>query len=73
LTVTTSDTTLLDNDWDPEGDSLTASIVDSPSNGSISGFSGTAGTFTYTPDTSYAGERQRGQGKRRDKPAWNWE
>jgi RHS repeat-associated protein len=55
LTVTTSDTTLLDNDWDPEGDSLTASIVDSPSNGSISGFSGAAGTFTYTPDTSYVG------------------
>jgi hypothetical protein len=31
LTVTTSDTTLLDNDWDPEGDSLTASVVDGPS------------------------------------------
>ena len=55
LVVTTSDTTLLDNDWDPEGDSLTASIVDSPSNGSISGFSGSDGTFTYTPDTSYVG------------------
>jgi len=55
LTVTTSDTTLLDNDWDPEGDSLTASVVDSPDNGSISNFSGSDGTFTYTPDTSYVG------------------
>ncbi|MCO6456362.1 MAG: cadherin-like domain-containing protein, partial [Pirellulaceae bacterium] len=55
LTITTSDTTLLDNDWDPEGDSLTASIVDSPSNGSVTGFSGSNGTFTYTPDTSFVG------------------
>ncbi|HUG66542.1 MAG TPA: Ig-like domain-containing protein [Pirellulaceae bacterium] len=55
LTVTTSDTTLLDNDWDPEGDSLTASVVDSPAHGSLSNFSGSDGTFTYTPDTSYVG------------------
>ncbi|MBI2480562.1 MAG: cadherin-like domain-containing protein [Planctomycetia bacterium] len=55
LTVTTSEMTLLDNDWDPEGDSLTASVVDSPANGSVSNFSGSDGTFTYTPDTSYVG------------------
>ena len=55
LTVTTSATTLVDNVWDPEGDSLTASVVDSPSNGSVSNFSSTDGTFTYAPDTSYVG------------------
>jgi hypothetical protein len=54
LTVTTSDTELLDNDWDPEGDSLTASVVDSPASGAVSGFSGSDGTFTYTPDTSHS-------------------
>ena len=49
------DTTLLDNDWDPEGDTLTASIVDNPANGTISNFSGANGTFTYSPDTSFTG------------------
>lgn len=55
LTVGTSDTTLLDNDWDPEGSSLTATIVDNPANGSVSNFSGTAGTFTYSPDLGFTG------------------
>ena len=55
LTVGTSDTTLLDNDWDPEGSSLTATIVDNPANGTISNFSGTAGTFTYSPDLGFTG------------------
>jgi hypothetical protein len=58
LTVGSSDVTLLDNDWDPEGGSLTASVVDSPSNGTLSNFSGNDGTFTYTPDTSFVGVDQ---------------
>jgi RHS repeat-associated protein len=55
LTVGTSDTPLLANDWDPEGGSLTATVVDSPSAGTLSAFSGTAGTFVYTPNSSFVG------------------
>ena len=55
LTVSTSDTTLLDNDWDPESSSLTASIVANPANGTVTNFSSTAGTFTYTPDNGFSG------------------
>ena len=55
LTIGASDTTLLDNDWDAEGSSLTATIVDNPANGTVSNFSGTAGTFTYSPDLSFTG------------------
>jgi RHS repeat-associated protein len=55
LTIGSSDITLLDNDWDAEGSSLTASIVDNPANGTITNFSSTVGTFTYTPDTSFSG------------------
>ena len=39
LVVNTSGNTLLDNDWDPEGSALSASLVSSPSNGSLSNFS----------------------------------
>lgn len=53
--VVSSSNDLLENDWDPEGSSLTASIVANPSNGSISNFSGSAGTFTYTPNSSFSG------------------
>ena len=55
LTVSTSDTTLLDNDWDAEGDTLTASVVDNPGDGTLSNFDGDDGTFTYTPDTGFTG------------------
>ena len=55
LTVTTSDTTLLDNDSDPEADTITASVVDNPANGSITNFSSSNGTFTYTPDNGFSG------------------
>ena len=55
LTITTSDVTLLDNDWDAEGDTLTASVVDNPPNGTLSGFTGSSGTFTYTPNTAFVG------------------
>ena len=54
LTVDSQGTTLLDNDWDPEGSSLTASVVDNPANGTLSNFN-SAGTFTYTPDTGFEG------------------
>jgi VCBS repeat-containing protein len=44
---------VLINDVDPEGDSLTSSIVSYPSNGSLSPRSD--GGFTYTPDPSFVG------------------
>jgi len=46
---------LFENDWDAEGSTLTAAIVDSPANGTISSFSGSAGTLTYTPDNGFNG------------------
>ena len=42
LTVGTSDTTLLENDWDPEASSISASLV-------------ADGTFTYVPNTGFSG------------------
>lgn len=54
LTVTSQNNLLL-NDWDPEGSALTASVVANPANGSLSNFSGSAGTFTYTPSTNFTG------------------
>jgi hypothetical protein len=53
--VVTSQNHVMLNDSDPEGNSLTASIVTNPANGLISNFSGSAGTFTYTPNSSYTG------------------
>ncbi len=55
LSVGTSDITLLDNDWDPEASALTASVLEQPANGTVSNFSAPAGTFTYTPNTSFTG------------------
>jgi hypothetical protein len=54
LTVGSS-SSILNNDWDPEGSPLTASVVANPSNGSLSNFSGSAGTFTYTPNQGFTG------------------
>ncbi len=54
LTVTSQETTLLANDWDPEGTALCASVVAGPSHGSLSNF-GSEGTFTYTPTGDYMG------------------
>ena len=51
LNIGSGNPTLIANDSDPEGSSLTASIVGHPSHGTISSFSGSAGTLTYTPDT----------------------
>jgi Bacterial cadherin-like domain len=46
LVVGSSGTTLLNNDWDPEGDSISASLVSGPANGTLSAFQSN-GTFTY--------------------------
>jgi Bacterial Ig domain len=54
LVVGSSGTTLLANDWDPEGDSISASLVSGPANGTLSAFQSN-GTFTYVPDTSFSG------------------
>ena len=50
-----SSTPLLQNDWDPEGSTLSASVVTQPANGTLSNFNSSTGTFTYTPSTSYVG------------------
>ena len=55
LVVSGGNHPLLENDWDPEGSSLTASIVANPSHGTLSGLNSSTGAFTYTPDTSYEG------------------
>jgi hypothetical protein len=44
LNVTTQGTTLVANDWDAEGSSLSASVVANPSHGTLSNFQ-TNGTF----------------------------
>ena len=54
LSVGSSDTTLLDNDWDPEGSSLTAAVVANPSSGSLTTFNAD-GTFTYSPNSGFSG------------------
>ncbi len=54
LTVGSS-VSLLQNDWDPDGGTLGATVVQNPSHGTLSNFSSTAGTFTYTPDTDFTG------------------
>ena len=51
--VTDSTNSIIINDTDLEGDTLTASLVSNTSNGSLS--LNTDGTFTYTPDTDFEG------------------
>jgi WD40 repeat protein len=41
--------------YDGDGDALTFSIVDNPSNGSVSITDTSTGAFTYTPNTNYNG------------------
>jgi hypothetical protein len=47
-------TTLVANDWDPEGSAITASLVSGSSNGTLSSLQSN-GTFTYTPKTGFRG------------------
>ncbi len=54
LTVTTQGTPLVANDWDPEGSSLSASLVSGPSHGTL-GSLNSNGTFSYTPTSGYRG------------------
>ncbi|MCI0874855.1 MAG: tandem-95 repeat protein, partial [Chloroflexi bacterium] len=44
---------VLGNDFDHEGDSLTATLVDEPSNGNLT--LNSDGSFTYDPDSEYVG------------------
>ncbi|WP_157909113.1 Ig-like domain-containing protein [Capnocytophaga sp. H2931] len=44
---------VLNNDTDPEGDTVTTTVVTTPSNGTLS--LSTDGTFTYTPTTNFVG------------------
>ncbi len=45
-----------DNDTDPEGGTLTATIVTNPSHGTLT--ANADGTYTYSPNTSYTGTDQ---------------
>ena len=45
---------VLGNDNDPDGDTLTASAVDQPANGTLALSSD--GSFTYTPNTGFSGQ-----------------
>jgi VCBS repeat-containing protein len=51
LTIATAG--VLTNDTDPEGDSLTATLVDNPANGTVT--LNADGSFTYTPDDDFHG------------------
>src|SRR5690606_41230992 len=44
---------VLANDTDPNGDPLTAQLVDGPANGTL--VLNPDGSFTYTPDTGFSG------------------
>ena len=53
LTVTNANEGVIDNDFDAENSSLSATKIDDPTNGSITLNSN--GTFTYTPATGFEG------------------
>jgi surface glycoprotein (TIGR04207 family) len=53
LTVGTRAQGVLANDTDPESDTLTATLVSGPTNGSLTLYAN--GSFTYTPDQNFAG------------------
>ena len=55
LVVNSQNHPLLENDWDPEGSMLSASVVTNPTTGSLSNFNASAGTFTYTPNGGFSG------------------
>jgi hypothetical protein len=52
--MTLSATTLLANDSDPDGDTLTLTGVSNPSNGTVS-FNAQNNTVTFTPNSGYSG------------------
>ena len=55
LTVGQNDPKILDNDWDVDGGTLTASVVSNPAHGTLMSFHGSAGTFMYVPNTGFTG------------------
>jgi hypothetical protein len=54
LVISTTGTGIVNNDFDADGNSLSASVVASPANGSLISFNAN-GTFTYRPNTSFTG------------------
>ncbi|MDT5290504.1 MAG: hypothetical protein QOF88_5393, partial [Mycobacterium sp.] len=52
--LTITDTQLLANDFDPDGDPITVAITGTPEHGSL--LVNGDGTYTYTPDDGYVGE-----------------
>ena len=52
-TLTVAAPGVLGNDSDPENDTLTASLVDGPANGSLS--LNADGSFSYTPNAGFTG------------------
>ena len=52
-TYASGNASVLDNDSDPDGDSLSASITQPPLNGTAT--MNADGTFTYTPNAAYIG------------------
>ncbi|GIW94112.1 MAG: hypothetical protein KatS3mg110_2153 [Pirellulaceae bacterium] len=43
------------NDFDPDGGTLSASVVTNPQNGTLTDFDPTSGTFTYVPNAGFSG------------------
>ena len=54
LTISSVGSGVLNNDFDADGNSLTASVVANPSNGSLQSFSSN-GTFVYRPTNNFTG------------------
>jgi len=54
LTVSTSAAGIVNNDFDADGNSLSASVVANPANGSLIAFN-SSGTFTYRPNNGFSG------------------
>ncbi|GIW96382.1 MAG: hypothetical protein KatS3mg110_4423 [Pirellulaceae bacterium] len=53
--VVDSTSSLLVNDFDPDGGTLSASVVANPQNGTLTDFDPTSGTFTYVPNAGFSG------------------
>ncbi|MFH1923956.1 MAG: Ig-like domain-containing protein, partial [Planctomycetota bacterium] len=45
---------VLENDWDPEGDDITVTVIDQPDRGTVI-LNATDGSFRYTPSAGYTG------------------
>ena len=55
LQVGQNDPKVLNNDFDVDGGTLTASVVSNPANGTLMSFNGSAGTFMYVPNMGFTG------------------